>query len=61
MEPPTVREVTRMLEKEGFKFVSQKGSHCKYSRDGRYVTISGHPGKHLKWKTWYSIKKQAGL
>lgn len=34
--PP--RDVIKALEKEGFFFVSQKGSHVKYS-NGKYVVI----------------------
>lgn len=34
--PPS--KVIKTLEKFGFKYVSQKGSHMKYS-DGKYVTI----------------------
>lgn len=34
----TPSEVIRTLEKFGFSFVSQKGSHMKYS-NGQYTTI----------------------
>lgn len=34
----TPNEVIRTLERFGFEFVSQKGSHIKYS-NGKYVTI----------------------
>ncbi len=34
----TPNEVIKTLKKFGFKFVSQKGSHLKYS-DGKYTTI----------------------
>ncbi len=34
----TPAEIIRVLEKRGFYFVSQKGSHMKYS-DGKNVTI----------------------
>lgn len=34
--PPA--KVIKILEKFGFEFVSQKGSHMKYS-DGKYIVI----------------------
>lgn len=34
----TPNEVVKTLEKFNFKFVSQKGSHMKYS-NGKYTTI----------------------
>ena len=34
----TPNEVTKTLKKFGFEFVSQKGSHMKYS-NGKYTTI----------------------
>lgn len=32
------QEVIKKLEKAGFWFVSQKGSHCKYA-DGKHICI----------------------
>lgn len=34
--PPS--KIIKILEKHGFKYISQKGSHMKYS-DGKYVVI----------------------
>ena len=60
MEPPKVREVTKMLESEGFEVVRQKGSHIRYKKGNRTVTVAGKPSEHLKIETWQRIKNQAG-
>jgi predicted RNA binding protein YcfA (HicA-like mRNA interferase family) len=37
------------LEKEGFLFIRQRGSHCFYQHpDGRTTTVPVHPGKDIK-------------
>ncbi len=38
----TPKEVIRILEKFGFKFISQKGSHMKYSDGANTVIIPNH-------------------
>jgi len=60
MQPPTVREVIWRLNNEGWKEVRQTGSHKRYKRGNRSVTIAGKPSEHLKWRTWMSVKKLAG-
>ena len=60
MQPPTVREVIRRLEREGFVKVNQVGSHRKYVKGNRVVIVAGKGGEHLRWKTWESIERQAG-
>jgi predicted RNA binding protein YcfA (HicA-like mRNA interferase family) len=60
LEPPTVHEITRRLENEGFVKVRQNGSHCQYQKGSRRVTVAGKPSQHLKEGTWKNIKKQAG-
>ncbi len=60
MEPPTVREVIRRLESEGFVQVGQKGDHRRYARGSQKVTVAGKPSEHLLRKTWKSIEQQAG-
>ena len=60
MQPPTVREVIRRLEREGFIKVNQVGSHRQYLKGGRKVTVPGALNEHLRWETWKSIKRQAG-
>ena len=36
------KELIRVLEEYGYKFVSQKGSHMKYSNGERKVIIPNH-------------------
>ena len=58
-----VREVIKLLEKEGWLLVVQRGSHRQYKhpyRTGR-VTIAVHPNDDLAPGTLNSILKQAGL
>lgn len=38
----TPKEVIKTLEKFGFVYVSQKGSHIKYSNGDRVVIIPNH-------------------
>ena len=60
MEPPTVREVIRMLLDDGFVLVHTVGDHRKYAKGNRRVTVSGKRGDHLKPGTWASVQRQAG-
>ena len=60
MELPTVRDVVKRLEAEGYKMIRQKGSHIRYRRADRVVTVAGKPSEHLDRKTWESIRRQAG-
>jgi len=53
------RKIIRKLENDGFKFVSSKGSHHKYKKNGRIVIIP-HPKKDLPSGTARSIYKMAG-
>ena len=58
-----VREVIKLLEKDGWYLVVTKGSHRQYkppSKPGR-VTIAGHPGDDLASGTLNSIYKQAQI
>ena len=59
MQPPTIREVTKRLECEGWIVKRQKGSHVQYKKGNQTVTVAGKPSDHLEWKTWNSIKRQA--
>lgn len=60
MQPPTVREIISRLEKEGFRLVRQKGSHRRYVKGGRKVTVAGKLSEHPTPETWKRIKEQAG-
>ena len=60
MQPPTVREVISRLENEGFRLERQKGSHRRYVKGNRKVTVAGNLNDNLHPKTWASIKNQEG-
>ena len=38
----TPKEIIKVLEKFGFEYVSQKGSHMKYSNGEKVVIIPNH-------------------
>lgn len=60
MQPPTVREVIRRLEKEGWELTRCNGDHRIYTKDGRIVPVAGKMGMHLDRGTWKATKQQAG-
>lgn len=58
-----VREVIRLLERDGWYQVTQRGSHRQFrhpSKPGR-VTVAGNPGHEMAQGTLGSIFRQAGL
>ena len=58
-----VRDVIKLLEKDGWYHFSTEGSHRQFKhpkKPGR-VTVAGHPGKDLAPGTFNSILKQAQL
>ena len=58
-----VREVVRMLEKDGWRLVVTHGSHRQFkhpTKPGR-LTVSGNLGDDMPKGTLASIKRQAGL
>jgi predicted RNA binding protein YcfA (HicA-like mRNA interferase family) len=58
-----VRELIRIIEKNGWRMVAQKGSHRQYKHPeipGR-VTIPGKMNDDIPKGTLNSILKQAGL
>ena len=58
-----VREVTRLVEGDGWALVATRGSHRQYkhpTKPGR-VTIAGKPSDDLAPGTLNSVLKQAGL
>ena len=60
-KPLRAREITRKLEKAGFVFRRQRGSHARYVHaDGRGVTVPEHPGD-VPVPVIRSIIGQAGL
>ena len=54
------RQIIKVLEKEGFRFIRQKGSHRLYRKGSIRVTVPYH-GKDIKPGTLKSILKQAGI
>ncbi len=60
--PMTSREMIKYLKKNGFKKVSQNGSHVKMKNEktGRQTIIPYH-SKSLKRRLEQEILKQAGL
>ena len=58
-----VREVIRMLERDGWVLVVTRGSHRQFkhtSKPGR-VTVSGNLGDDMPKGTLASVRRQAGL
>ncbi|HEY7388098.1 MAG TPA: type II toxin-antitoxin system HicA family toxin [Bryobacteraceae bacterium] len=58
-----VRDVVREIEKDGWRFYSQKGSHRQYVHPvkGGRVTIAGKPGDDMHPKTLASVYRQAQI
>ncbi len=58
-----VREVIRMLERDGWVVVVTRGSHRQFkhpTKPGR-VTVSGNLGDDMPKGTLASVKRQAGF
>jgi predicted RNA binding protein YcfA (HicA-like mRNA interferase family) len=61
--PRTVRDMIRLVERDGWMQVGQVGSHRQYRRPkkpGR-VTIAGKPSEDVYPKMERSILRQSGL
>lgn len=60
--PLTPKEMVKILKKNGFEEISQKGSHLKLrnQKNGRQVEVPMH-SKDLKKGTEQAILKDAGL
>lgn len=58
-----VRDVLKLIERDGWEQVRQTGSHRHYRHPTKpgTVTIPGHPRDDLHPKTQTSILRQAGL
>lgn len=58
-----VREVIRLLEKDGWKLARTKGSHRQFQHSVKAgtVTVAGKPGLDIPIGTLKSILKQAGI
>jgi predicted RNA binding protein YcfA (HicA-like mRNA interferase family) len=58
-----IRDVLKLIERDGWYQVAQKGSHRQFKhpeKSGR-VTVAGHPSQEMDQGTLNSIFKQAGL
>jgi predicted RNA binding protein YcfA (HicA-like mRNA interferase family) len=57
-----VREMIRVLERDGWRQVRQRGSHHQFHHPTKLgtVTVSGHLGMDLRLGTLIEIYKQAG-
>lgn len=58
-----VRDIIRLLVREGWYLVATRGSHRQYKHDQRSgrVTVAGKPSDDVAPGTLNSIRKQAGL
>ena len=58
-----VKEITKMIENDGWFKVRQKGSHQQFNHPIKKgtVTVAGKPGDDLAKGTIKSILTQAGL
>lgn len=56
----TPRDVCRALERAGFRFARQRGSHRIYRNNGRAVTVPYH-NNDLKRGTLNAIVRASGL
>ena len=58
-----VREVIRLLEREGWELEVTRGSHRQFKHRGKpgRVTVSGNLGDDMPKGTFTSVKREAGL
>ena len=58
-----VREILKLLDKDGWRQVRQKGSHRQLQHDSKpgTVTVAGKSNDDINPKTLKSILRQAGL
>lgn len=57
--PLRPEQVIRGLERNGFRFIKQRGSHRKYKKGGLTVIVPMH--YELAKGTLFSVLEQAGL
>ncbi|MCF8307918.1 MAG: type II toxin-antitoxin system HicA family toxin [Bacteroidales bacterium] len=57
---PSSRQIIKTLQRNGFVFVSQRGSHVKYRKEKQTVIVP-HPRKKIPLGTFKSIIRQSGL
>lgn len=54
------QEIINVLQRYGFQFISQKGSHKKFRKENRTVIVPD-PKKEIPKGTFNSILRQSGL
>ena len=55
-------EVVRSLQRLGFEFVRQRGSHIRLRHpDGRFASVPDHGSRELRREFILDILKQAGV
>lgn len=59
--PMTSKEVIKELNRNGWDFVSQKGSHKKYRKNGINCIVADHGNNNIPTGTLNSIKKSVTL
>jgi predicted RNA binding protein YcfA (HicA-like mRNA interferase family) len=60
--PIDPQRLIKVLEKEGFKVVRQKGSHVILINEERTrIVIPMHPGKEIKPGLYRAILREAGI
>ncbi len=59
----TSKDLIKVLKREGWFKVSQKGSHIKFELANKlgHVTVAHHPGKDIPKGTLNAILKKAGI
>ena len=57
---PSSKLIISTLLKNDFRFISQRGSHCKYRKDDKTVIVPS-PHKEIPIGTFRSIVRQSGL
>ena len=58
----TAKEFIKVIEKLGFSFDRQKGSHAIYkNNDGSRVTVPIHSGKNIKQGTLMGMIQDIGI
>ncbi|PYS45426.1 MAG: addiction module toxin, HicA family [Acidobacteria bacterium] len=56
-----VRDLVKLIERDGWYWVRTKGSHHQYKHPPGLVTVPGKPGDDMAIGTLNNILKQAGL
>jgi predicted RNA binding protein YcfA (HicA-like mRNA interferase family) len=59
----TSKELIKLLKKDGWQEVAQKGSHKQFKHETKTgkITVADHAGKDIAPGTLNAILKQAGL